>query len=187
VRLSTLLFTIVLAAWTLPHAPVNADELDRYLQQQRDVYQIPAVVVGVIRGGQLVDSRASGLANIELNVSATPQNVFEVGSISKQFTAYAILMLYEQGKVALNATVGRYLPGLPEKWAAPTLQQLMSHTSGLPDFEEAFDYGVYRETPSDDEFLKRLLTLPIEIAPGRKWSYSNCGCRELLTARAGKR
>ena len=172
-RLSTLLFTIVLAAWALPHAPVNADELDRYLQQQRDVYQIPAIVVGVIRGGQLVDSRVGGLANIELNVSATPQNVFEVGSISKQFTAYAILMLYEQGKVELNARLGRYLPGLPEKWAAPTLQQLMSHTSGLPDFEEAFDYGVYRETPSDDEFLKRLLTLPIEVAPGMKWNYSN--------------
>ena len=67
----------------MPPAPVNADELDRDLQQQTEVYQIPATVVGVIRGGQLVDSRAGGLANIELNVSATPQNAFEVGSISK--------------------------------------------------------------------------------------------------------
>ena len=82
-------------------------------------------------------------------------------------------MLYEQGKIDLQAPVGRYLTGLPERWAAPSLHQLMSHTSGLPDFEDAFDYGVYRETPTDAEFLKRLLELPIESEPGTKWRYSN--------------
>jgi len=173
VRLVSLIAVVVLAVGAVAQAPVHADELDRYLERQRQVYQIPAVVVGVIRAGQLVDSRASGLANIELNVSASAQHVFEIGSISKQFTAYAILMLYEQGKVDLRAPVGRYLTDLPERWGAPTLHQLMSHTSGLPDFEEAFDYGVYRETPSDADFLKRLLDLPIEAGPGQKWSYSN--------------
>jgi CubicO group peptidase (beta-lactamase class C family) len=174
-RLSSLVAVISLVVGAAYQAPAQADELDRYLERQRQVYQIPAIVVGVIRGGQLVDSRAFGLANIELNVQATSQHVFEIGSISKQFTAYAILMLYEQGKVDLRAPVGRYLTGLPEPWGAPTLHQLMSHTSGLPDFEEAFDYGVYRETPTDDDFLKRLLDLKIEAKPGTKWEYSNTG------------
>jgi CubicO group peptidase (beta-lactamase class C family) len=174
-RLSNLIAVASLAVGAVCQAPAQADELDRYLERQRQVYQIPAIVVGVIRGGQLVDSRAVGLANVELSVPATSQHVFEIGSISKQFTAYAILMLYEQGKVDLHEPVGRYLTGLPEPWGAPTLHQLMSHTSGLPDFEEAFDYGVYRETPSDDDFLKRLLELKIEAKPGTKWEYSNTG------------
>jgi CubicO group peptidase (beta-lactamase class C family) len=173
VHLVSLIAVVVLAVGAVAQAPVHADELDRYLERQRQVYQIPAIVVGVIRAGQLVDSRASGLANIELNVPARAQHVFEIGSISKQFTSYAILMLYEQGKVDLRAPVGRYLTDLPERWGAPTLHQLMSHTSGLPDFEEAFDYGVYRETPSDGDFLKRLVDLPIEARPGQKWSYAN--------------
>jgi len=173
VRLVSLIAVVVLAVGAVSQAAVHADELDRYLERQRQVYQIPAVVVGVIRAGQLVDSRASGVANIELNVPARAQHVFEIGSISKQFTSYAILMLYEQGKVDLRAPVGRYLTDLPERWGAPTLHQLMSHTSGLPDFEEAFDYGVYRETPSDGDFLKRLIDLPIEAEPGQKWSYAN--------------
>ena len=172
-RLSALIAVLSLAIGAVSQPPAHADELDRYLERQRQVYQIPAIVVGIIRGGQLVDSRAVGLANVELSVAATSQHVFEIGSISKQFTAYAILMLYEQGKVDLRAPVGRYLRDLPEPWGAPTLHQLMSHTSGLPDFEEAFDYGVYRETPSDDDFLKRLVDLKIEANPGTKWEYSN--------------
>lgn len=174
-RLSTLVAVVSLAVGAAYQARAHADEIDRYLERQRQVYQIPAIVVGIIRGGQLVDSRAVGLANVELSVPATSQHVFEIGSISKQFTAYAILMLYEQGKLDLRTPVGRYLTGLPEPWGAPTLHQLMSHTSGLPDFEEAFDYGVYRETPSDDDFLKRLLELKIAAKPGTKWEYSNTG------------
>ena len=153
--------------------PGRADELDAYLQRQRDVYKIPALVVGVIRSGQLTIGRAIGLSNVELGVPASTESVFEIGSISKQFTAYAILMLSEQAKLELNAPVGRYLPDLPPSWARPTLHQLLGHTSGLPDFEEAFGYGVYRETPSDAEFQKRLLGLQINSEPGEKWSYSN--------------
>lgn len=157
-------------SWGLPS---QADELDVYVGRQRDVYQIPAMVVGVIREGQLTDSRAAGFSNIELGVPASTQHVFEIGSISKQFTAYAILMMFERGEIELNAPVGRYLPDLPLAWARPTLHQLMAHISGLPDFESAFGYDVYRETPSDADFQKRLIGLPIDFEPGEKWSYSN--------------
>jgi D-alanyl-D-alanine carboxypeptidase len=161
---------LVLTAWS---ATTRADELDAYLQRQQSVYEIPGLVVGVVRHGELVDSRALGLANVELNVSATVQQVFEIGSISKQFTAYGILILADEGKLRLDAPVGRYLTDLPRAWARPTLHQLLGHISGLPDLEESFGYDVYRETPTDAQFQQRLLKLPIQQKPGKKWSYSN--------------
>jgi CubicO group peptidase (beta-lactamase class C family) len=151
----------------------RADELDRYMARERAIYRMPALVVGIIRAGHLVDSRALGLANVELNVPASSRHVFEIASISKQFTAYALLMLLEKGDIDLQAPVGRYLSELPPPWGKPTLHQLMGHISGLPDFESAFSYGVYRQTPTDEEFLQRLLSLPIDSPPGEKWSYSN--------------
>ncbi len=150
-----------------------ADEIDRYVAQEQSVYGVPAIVVGVYRDGELVDERAIGLSNVELGVVATPKHAFEIGSISKQFTAWAILMLRDEGRLDLDAPVGRYLPDLPPAWAAPSLHRLLTHSSGLPDLEDAFTYGVYRETPSDADFLRRLVALPIDFAPGEKWAYSN--------------
>lgn len=151
----------------------RADDVDRYIAQESRLSGLPAVVLGVIRDGQLVDQRAAGFANLELQVPANPDNVFEIGSISKQFTAYAILILLEQGKIDLQSPVGAYLPELPEAWGSISLHRLLTHTSGLPDLEEAFGYGIYRETPSDGEFMKRLQALPIEFKPGDKWQYAN--------------
>lgn len=151
----------------------TADEIDRYIAQERKLYGFPAVVVGIIRNGKLIGARAIGAANVELNVKATAQQAFEIGSISKQFTAYAILVLRDQGKLDLDAPVGRYLADIPDEWAKVTLHRLLTHTSGLPDLEDAFGYGIYRETPSDADFLRRLTALPIEFQPGAKWRYSN--------------
>ena len=150
-----------------------ADDVDRYIDQERKLYGVPAVVLGLIRDGKLVDARARGYANVELNVRARAQQAFEVGSISKQFTAYAILMLRDQGKLDLDTPVGRYLTDIPADWTKVTLHRLLTHTSGLPDLEEAFGYGIYRETPTDADFLRRLAALPIEFEPGEKWHYSN--------------
>jgi CubicO group peptidase (beta-lactamase class C family) len=158
--------------WLAPMA-ARADDIDRYLARARALYEVPAIVVGVIRNGRLVEQRAVGLAQVELGVRARTDHVFEVGSISKQFTAYAILVLAERGRLDIHAPVGRYLPELPGGWSEPTLQQLMAHVSGLPDLENAFSYAVYREKPTDEDFLKRLLALPIEAAPQTKFSYSN--------------
>ncbi len=151
----------------------HADELDRYIAKQTRVHHFPGVVLGVLRNGQIVDVRARGLASVELGVRADRRHRFEIGSISKQFTAYAVLVLHERGLVELQAPVGRYLDGLPAAWAAVPIERLLTHTSGLPDLEAAFGYGVYRETPRDAEFLARLLALPIDFAPGERWSYSN--------------
>jgi CubicO group peptidase (beta-lactamase class C family) len=153
--------------------PARADDIDRFIAQEQRLYDLPAVVAGVIQEGRLTDARASGLVNVELGVKASTDHVFEIGSISKQFTAYAILILRDEGKLELDAPVGRYLTELPEPWGRVRLHRLLTHTSGLPDLEEAFGYDVYRQTPSDADFLERLLALPIGFEPGDKWQYSN--------------
>lgn len=163
---------LVLSLWFAP-LEAQADVIDRYLARERALYEVPAIVVGVIRKGRLVDQRVVGLAQVELGVRARTDHVFELGSISKQFTAYAILILTERGRLDIHAPVGRYLPELPAGWSDPTLQQLMTHVSGLPDLENAFGYAVYREKPTDEDFLKRLLALPIEAAPQTRFAYSN--------------
>jgi len=164
---------LALAFLLLLATAARADAIDRYLARQQSVYGVPAIVVGVIRDGKLVEQRARGLANVELGVKATPRHVFEIGSISKQFTAYAILILAEEGKVALDAPLGTYLDDIPDAWKSVTLHRLLTHTSGIPDLEEAFGYGVYRETPTDTAFIVRLAALPIDFPPGDRWKYSN--------------
>ncbi|MEO5734714.1 MAG: serine hydrolase domain-containing protein [Rubrivivax sp.] len=160
-------------ALTVACPSVQADEIDRFAAQTLRVYGVPGLVVGVYRDGRLVSARALGQAQLELKVKARVDHVFEIGSISKQFTAYAVLMLAERGQVELNAPVGRYLSGLPESWSGISLHQLLTHTSGLPDLEEAFGYAIYRETYSDAEFGKRLFALPLNFEAGEKWAYSN--------------
>lgn len=151
----------------------DADELDRYIDKQAKVHRLPGVVVGVLRDGRLVDVRERGMSSLELGVRAHRRHMFEIGSISKQFTAYAVLTLYERGLVDLQAPLGRYVASLPPAWDGVSIHHLLTHTSGLPDLEAAFGYGVYRETPGDAEFLARLTALPIDFAPGERWSYSN--------------
>jgi CubicO group peptidase (beta-lactamase class C family) len=163
---------LMIPLWVSPMV-AHADVIDRYLARERVLYEVPGIVVGVIRKGHLVDQRAVGLAQVELGVRVHTNQVFEVGSISKQFTAYAILLLAERDRLDIHVPVGRYLPELPPEWSEPTLQQLMAHVSGLPDLENAFGYKVYREKPTDEDFLKRLLALPIDAAPQTKFAYSN--------------
>ena len=106
-----------------------------------------------MRDGRLVDARAWGEVDVELKVRASTRHVFEIGSISKQFTAYAILILADEGRVDLDAPVSRYVDGLPDAWGRASLHALLTHTSGLPDLEAAFGYDVYRETTGDEAFL----------------------------------
>lgn len=154
-------------------ATAQADEIDRFAAQTLRTYRIPGLVVGIYRDGHLVSARALGKAQVELDVKARVDQVFEIGSISKQFTAYGVLMLAEQGVLDLQAPIGRYASDLPPSWAGVSLHRLLTHTSGLPDLEDAFGYAVYRETPSDAEFGKRLFALPLDFQPGERWAYSN--------------
>jgi CubicO group peptidase (beta-lactamase class C family) len=154
------------------HDPGSPDRIDRYVRAFIERHRIPSAAIAVVHHGRVVKSAGYGSASLELKVPATAQSVYEIGSITKQFTAEAVMMLAAEGKVDLNAPIARYLPDLPAAWAAITVRQLLTHTSGLPDWEGPGTLDFHREyTPT--EFIQLIVGHPLDFAPGARWSYTN--------------
>ena len=94
----------------------------------------PGAAVIVVKDNEVVFRSASGMADMELNVPLTPENVFRLGSITKQFTASAILLLEEQGKLSIGDNINKYLPDYPTQGHAIKIEHLLSHTSGAVSY-----------------------------------------------------
>lgn len=134
----------------------------------------PGVVAAIYHDGRVTEMFAWGGAACDGGGTADPHAAYEVGSISKQMTAVAILQLWEQGKLDLDAPVSTYLDDIPEDWRKVTLRQLLTHTSGVPDYEEAATYAIYETTPTPGE-VYATVSAKLDFEPGTKWSYSNTG------------
>jgi D-alanyl-D-alanine carboxypeptidase len=133
----------------------------------------PSAVVAAVADGKLVYAHAYGDARLEPRTPATLQMRYSIGSISKQFTAAAVLLLAEDGKLSLDDHVAKYLPGLTRADDI-TIRQLLSHTSGYPDYEPQ-DYFVpeWGKPIDAQQILERWAKVPLEFEPGTKWQYSN--------------
>jgi CubicO group peptidase (beta-lactamase class C family) len=153
----------------------RADQIDRYVETQLQRQHIPGLSLVIIRDGHVAKMRGYGFADLELKVPATPDTVFEIGSITKQFTAMAIMLLVEQGKIDVSDTAGKYLPQLPDAWKAVTIRQLLTHTSGVPDYEEIMGYDGYRNPMTAEQVIALAAGKPVDFQPGTKWNYSNTG------------
>lgn len=136
---------------------------------------VPGASLLVIRDGQPVVRRAYGLADVEQNIRATPATNYRLASVTKQFTATAILRLAEDGKVALDDRVRRWLPSLPAPADAITIRHLLTHTSGLIDYEDVMAPDATEQIKDAD--VLRLLESQHEtyFAPGTSYRYSNSG------------
>ena len=138
----------------------------------------PGVSILIARKGNIIYKKAFGSANIELNVAMQPDMVFRIGSITKQFTAIGILQLVEQGKISLKDSVQKYIPKFPSKGYTITIENLLTHTSGIPDYADAdTTKNPYSErldyTPQ--QIIKYFDYMPLEFKPGTKYNYSNSG------------
>ena len=111
--------------------PARGDQVDDYVQMRMRGLHIPGLSLAVVRNGRIVKSIGYGVANLELNSPATPQTVYEIGSITKQFTATAIMMLAEEQKLRLDESITKYFPEAPVSWQPITIRHLLSHTSGI--------------------------------------------------------
>ena len=139
----------------------------------------PGCVSAIARDGQVLATRAKGLANLELKVALTPDSVFDIGSTSKQFTAASIAILSRRGKIDLDADIRTYLPELKVLPKPVTVRQLIHHSGGYPDPYEALErlYGDHDGNlyPSDATLKMAAGTTRTEFEPGEKYAYSNVG------------
>ena len=130
----------------------------------------------VAQNGEVLLSQGYGLADRDKNLPNTPQTKYRLGSITKQFTAMAILMLQAQGQLNVQDPICRYIPECPTLWQDITIHHLLTHTSGIPNFTDFRDYQSTKATPSPPEqTLARFKDQPLNFQPGEGWSYSNSG------------
>lgn len=135
----------------------------------------PGIVAAILRDGEVVEMFAWGGADCAGRGGADPLASYEIGSISKHIAAVAVMQLWDRGQVDLDAPVGRYLDDIPEAWRVVTLRQLLTHTSGVPDYEEAGGYGIYETQPTPTQVYDIVDDRPLDFEPGTRWSYSNTG------------
>ena len=172
-----LLLCFPLGALAAPAEPgALARSLDRIIAA-RFKPELPGVAALVVKDGRPVLRKAYGMANVELGVPARPEHVFRIGSTTKLFTATAIMLLVDEGKIALEAPVKRYLPDAPPQWDRVTIEQLLSHTSGIPNL--SMDSGYWRTTARLEHTLEELIApvrnRPLDFAPGTRFAYNNTG------------
>ena len=147
-------------------------QADHLIRTEMAAQKIPGVSVAVIRDGQVVLVKGYGLANVEHAVAVKPGTVFQSGSVGKQFTAMAVMLLVDEGKIDLDERIGTYLGDVPGSWKDMTVRQLLTHTSGMADYTS--DFNLWQDY-SEDELLDKAKKVPTAFAPGEKWQYSNLG------------
>ncbi|URX61279.1 beta-lactamase family protein [Luteibacter anthropi] len=160
-----------------PIDATTAKRIDADVQQVLQRFQVPGAAVAVIVDGRQVYAKAYGQRDKEGNLPVRTDTLFEIGSITKQFTAAAVIQLQEAGKLHLDDKLALYLPHAPHADEV-TLRQLLTHTSGLHDYfsgpEKEVDDLVTR--PIDyDHLIARVAGKPLDFPPGTRWSYSNTG------------
>ena len=148
------------------------DAVARFVRAEMDQQHIPGVALLVSRDGRPIRAAGFGLANVELQVPVSPQTIFQSGSVGKQFTATAVMMLVEEGKMGLEDPLTKYFPQGPAWWGKVTIRELLSHTAGFTDYPDDFDL---RKDYTEDQLLKIVGAIPAAYPPGTNWSYSNLG------------
>ncbi len=130
----------------------------------------------IARSGQILVDAGYGLADRDRNIPNTPQTKFRIASLTKQFTAMAILMLQARGKLDVRDSICKYLSDCPAAWLMITIHHLLTHTSGIPNETEDPAYPVFKKTPAAPaQTIARIQDKPLDFQPGEKWSYSNSG------------
>ncbi|GEN73032.1 serine hydrolase [Chryseobacterium lathyri] len=148
--------------------------VDEIIHREMKTRRIPGAQIAVVQNGKIVLSKSYGVANIQDQVAVKSNTIFPINSNTKIFTGVAIMQLIEQGKVKLDAPVGTYLDNLPLEWQKITVDQLLTHISGLPDMLKLFDpvTGNIGPLKTEEAIFEKLKATPLEFKTGEQFSYN---------------
>lgn len=138
----------------------------------------PGYAVGIVRNDSLIYAKGYGMANLEYGVAITPETIFHMASVSKQFTAFSILLLAKQGKLSLDDDIRKYLPWFPDMKEKITVRNLLNHTSGIRDQWQLLAIsGTRLDDVITQEHIVKILgkQQALNFKPGERYSYSNSG------------
>lgn len=181
---SSFLFALTLLPFILSPTPAPAQAasdstitlaINAYMTTMTTLRRFNGAVL-VARDGKVLAASGWGMADMRRRIPNTPATRIRIASITKQFTAMAILILQERGKLSVQDSLASHFPGSPDSWKAITLHHLLTHTSGLPDY---YSYPPYDGTPWDKaaflQVLESFKRMPLLSAPGERFNYSNAG------------
>lgn len=161
-----------LALSTAAIGAMHADEVDDFVATQMAAQHIPGLSLAVLKGGQPLKVKSYGVANLELGTPVTPESVFMIGSLSKQFIAAGVVLLSREGRVGLEDSVRKFLPDAPDAWQPITVRHALTHTGGFPREAPGFDPV---KPKSDADVIRTAYAVPLAFRPGEKFDYSNLG------------
>jgi CubicO group peptidase (beta-lactamase class C family) len=172
--------TLALASITGCHAPSNSEpgldpRVERVIREHLDERRIPGASIGVVTEDGLLFEAAFGLADVQNSVPAAHDSVYEIASLTKQFTAAAVLLLADEGRLGLDDSISQYVAEAPKTWADITLRQLLQHTAGFPDESGQFASlrGRWQKHTPREVMLTSARLDPLESAPGAAFRYSS--------------
>jgi len=149
-----------------------ADRVDEFVRAEMARQQVPGLSLAVVKDGRPLIVKGYGLANIEHQVPVKPETIFQSGSVAKQFTATAVMLLAADGTLALDDKISKYLGVVPPPWKNITIRHLLGHTGGMTDYPRDLDL---RRDYTEDEMMSLIKGIPLAFEPGEKWQYSNLG------------
>jgi CubicO group peptidase (beta-lactamase class C family) len=152
----------------------SADKIDDYVKAQMEQRRIPGLALAIVKEGRATKYEAYGLANLELKAPAHKDTVFEIGSVTKQFTAALIVMLAESGKLGLDDKITKFFDNTPPSWQGITIRHLLTHTSGLRNYTGLPGFEVTKKLDAQ-KFVATIGAESLESKPGEAFKYCNSG------------
>lgn len=152
--------------------PTLERKIDEFVRDEMRQQKVPGVAVGIVQQSNVV-AKGYGYANVEHQVPVTDKTIFQSGSLGKMFTSALVMLLVEDGKLALTDPITKFFPDAPNSWQGITVRHLLTHTSGIPDYTtSSFDY---RKDYTEDELAHLAFKQTLEFPAGARWNYSNTG------------
>jgi CubicO group peptidase (beta-lactamase class C family) len=170
VAISSFLTLVVCISRVAAQTPALPD-VDRFIKAELGRQKIPGMSVAVLRGDSVLLAQGYGVSSLEHQVPASDSTLYAVGSVTKQFTAAAIVLLSQQGRLQLEDRITRYLPEGSAVWNGVTIRHLLTHTSGIPDDTTLDDRREY----SESDLVRSAAGQPLLFEPGELQSYSSTG------------